>query len=219
MESKLNRSVSFGSGRHTTTRVEALSDGVFAIAMTLMIFNIKVPQIPNERVTAELTLRLLDLWPHFLVYAISFVMLGVYWVGHHNQYRHIRRTNRILLWINNALLLCVSLIPFSTGLVGSYPTHQVSVILYATNLVLVGLALFAHWHYAISRRVLVDQNLDPVLIRLASRRILIGPALLALAIAFSFVSTLGSLALCGLVPLFYIIPGKIDRYWEPTLSE
>ena len=113
----------------------------------------------------------------------------------------------------------MTLIPFSTALVGSYPTHQVSVILYTTNLVLVGLALFVHWHYATSRRVLVDQNLDPVLIRLASRRILIGPALLALAIAFSFVSTLGSLALCGLVPLFYIIPGKIDRYWEPTPSE
>jgi hypothetical protein len=93
------------------------------------------------------------------------------------------------------------------------------VILYATNLIFVGLALFAHWHYATSRRVLADQNLDPMLIRLASRRILIGPALLALAIAFSFVSTPGSLALCGLVPLFYIIPGKIDRYWEPTLSE
>src|SRR5208337_4774222 len=104
--------------------------------------------------------------------------------------RHIRQTNRILLWINNALLLSVTLIPFSTSLVGSYPTHQVAVILYATNLVLVGVVLFSHWRYATSRHVLVDRNLDPALIRLANRRILMGPALLALAIAFSFVSTL-----------------------------
>ena len=184
-----------------------------------MIFYIKVPQIPSERVTAELTSRLLDLWPQFLVYVISFVMLGVYWVGHHNQYHHIRRTNRVLLWINNALLLCVTLIPFSTGLVGSYPTHQVAVVLYASNLILVGLVLFIHWRYATSRRVLVDRDLDPVLIRLASRRILMGPAILALAIVFSFVSTPGGLVLCGLVPVFYIVPGKIDRYWEPTPSE
>ena len=184
MESKLNRSVSSGSGRHSTTRIEALSDGVFAIAMTLMIFYIKVPQVPSERVTAELTRRLLDLWPQFLVYVISFVMLGVYWVGHHNQYRHIRRTNRILLWINNALLLSVTLIPFSTSLVGSYPTHQVAVILYATNLVLVGVVLFSHWRYATSRHALVDRNLDPALIRLANRRLLMGPALLALRLHF-----------------------------------
>ncbi|MGA3118861.1 MAG: TMEM175 family protein [Syntrophobacteraceae bacterium] len=219
MKGRLNQSTLSGTGRHSTTRIEALSDGVFAIAMTLMIFYIKVPQVPSERVTAELTRRLLDLWPQFLVYVISFVMLGVYWVGHHNQYRHIRRTNRILLWINNALLLSVTLIPFSTSLVGSYPTHQVAVILYATNLVLVGVVLFCHWRYATSRHALVDRNLDPTLIRLANRRILMGPALLALAIAFSFVSTLGSLALCGLVPVFYIMPGKIDHFWEPTPSE
>jgi len=219
MESKLNRSVSSTIGWITTTRIEALSDGVFAIAMTLMIFNIKVPQIPNERVTAELTRRLLDLWPHFLVYAISFVMLGVYWVGHHNQYHHIRRTNRVLLWINIALLLCVTLIPFSTALLGSYPTHQGAVVLYATNLILVGLVLFIHWHYATFQHALVDPDLDPELIRLASRRILMGPALLALAIVFSFVSTQGSLVLCGVVPVLYILPGRIDRYWKPTSSE
>ncbi len=121
MKGRLNQSTLSGTGRHSTTRIEALSDGVFAIAMTLMIFYIKVPQVPSERVTAELTRRLLDLWPQFLVYVISFVMLGVYWVGHHNQYRHIRRTNRILLWINNALLLSVTLIPFSTSLVGVTP--------------------------------------------------------------------------------------------------
>ena len=69
MEDKMNRSVSSAIGWITTTRIEALSDGVFAIAMTLMIFNIKVPQIPSERVAAELTLRLFDLWPQFLVYA------------------------------------------------------------------------------------------------------------------------------------------------------
>ncbi len=71
----MNRSVSSAIGLITTTRIEALSDGVFAITMTLMIFNIKVPQISSERVAAELTRRLFDLWPHFLVYVISFAII------------------------------------------------------------------------------------------------------------------------------------------------
>jgi hypothetical protein len=84
------------------TRIEALTDGIFAIAMTLMVFDIKVPAVAQMN---QLNLRheLIQLWPRFLAYVISFVMLGVYWVGHHNQYHYIRSTDRPLLWINGRL--------------------------------------------------------------------------------------------------------------------
>jgi uncharacterized membrane protein len=104
------------------TRIEALTDGIFAIAMTLMVFDIKLPVGPQ---TTPWSLRseLIGLWPRFLAYAISFIMLGVYWVGHHNQYHYIRRTDRGFLWINIFFLMGVSLIPFSTGLLGQYPRN------------------------------------------------------------------------------------------------
>lgn len=195
-------------------RIEALCDGVFAIAMTLMIFNIKVPEIPDEMVGATLADDVFRLWPQFLVYAISFVMLGVYWVGHHNQYHYIRRTDRFLLWINVAFLFCVTLIPFSTALLGRYPTQQVAVVVYAVNLILVGAVLLTHWRYAVSHPGLVGSDLDPVQVKLASRRILLAPAILVIAVAFSFVSTIFSLALCAIIPVLYILPGRIDRHWK-----
>ena len=102
------------------TRIEALTDGIFAIAITLMVFDIKVPAVTQMN---QLNLRheLIQLWPRFLAYVISFVMLGVYWVGHHNQYHYIRRTDRPFLWINIFFLMGISLIPFSTGLLGQFP--------------------------------------------------------------------------------------------------
>jgi uncharacterized membrane protein len=211
----MNPSVSPTERGLTKSRIEALCDGVFAIAMTLMIFNIKVPEIPSELVGAELAHNLFNLCPQFLVYAMSFVMLGVYWVGHHNQYHYIRHTNRLLLWINVAFLLCVTFIPFSTALLGRYPTQQIALVVYALNLILVGIVLFVHWHYALSRRLL-DAELDPVLVKLASRRILLAPAILVLAVVFSFVSTNISLGLCAIIPVLYVLPGRIDRHWTPT---
>ena len=87
------------TGGRSKTRIEALTDGVFAIAMTLLIFNIRVPEAAQGTDKA-LRQGLLQLWPSFLTYIISFVMLGVYWVGHHNQYHFIRRTDRVFLWTN-----------------------------------------------------------------------------------------------------------------------
>jgi len=199
-------------------RIEALCDGVFAIAMTLMIFNVKVPQIPTELAPAKLANEVYDLWPQFLVYAISFVMLGIYWVGHHNQYHYIRCTDRWLLWINVAFLFFVTLIPFSTALLGRYPAQQIAVVVYASNLIIVGILLLIHWRYATSQPGLVDSDLNPVLVRQASRRILLAPILLTFAVVFSFVSTIISLVLCAVIPVLYVLPRRIDRHWRLTHS-
>jgi TMEM175 potassium channel family protein len=204
--------MSGGSGL-SKSRVETLCDGVLAIAMTLMIFNIRVPEIPHEQAANRLGGELFRLWPRFLVYGISFVMLGVYWVGHHNQFHYIRRTDRMLLWINIAFLLFVTLIPFSTDLIGQYPTQRLTVDVYAITLLLVGISLYMHWWYATSNHRLVDPDIDPRLVRLAKQRILTAPAILVVAIATSFFSAKLSLVLCAMVPVVYIVPGRIDRVW------
>src|SRR5260370_38420709 len=97
-------------------RIEALADGVFAVAMTLLVLDIKVPELQSPLATAELPLKLLALWPKFLSYLISFVILGVYWMGHNMQLSLIRQPDRPLIWINVLFLLSASLFHFSTAL-------------------------------------------------------------------------------------------------------
>lgn len=207
----MNASISVGL---TKTRIEALADGIFAVAMTLLILDIKVP-IVDHSVAIELPRKLLELWPKCLSYVISFIMLGIYWVGHHNQFHLIRRTDRALLWINILFLMTISFIPFATALLSKYLTQRIAVIIYGLNLIVVGLMLYWHWWYATHEHRLVDDDLNPLIIGLAAKRILIEPTVFLIAVAISFFSTTASLVIYMLAPLVYVLPGKIDRYWRP----
>lgn len=209
----MDRSTAPGVGGLAKNRVEALSDGVFAIAMTLMIFNIKVPDIPNELVRSQIAHEVFVLWPKLLVYFISFVMLGVYWIGHHNQYHYILWTDRAFLWINIFFLACVSLLPFSAGLLGQYPAERTAQVVYGLNMILIGGFLYAHWLYATRGRRLVIGDIRPEVVRLASRRILMAPVAAFFAVCIASISTRLSLALFVAIPFLYIVPGRIDHHW------
>lgn len=194
-------------------RVEALTDGVFAVAMTLLVLDIKVPELEQAVASAELPYRLLALWPKFLSYAISFVILGVYWVGHHLQLSFIRSADRPLLWINILFLLWVALVPFSTALLSEYTKHRLAIAVYAGNMIAIGLTLALHWWYATAKRRHVDPDVHPGLVRAAMSRVLMGPLLYMVAIVLSFFSPEWSLGLCALVPILYILPGRLDIHW------
>jgi uncharacterized membrane protein len=198
------------SGGLSKTRIEALTDGIFAIAMTLMVFDIK---LPTGTTPLSLNYELIRLWPRFLAYVISFIMLGVYWVGHHNQYHYIRRTDRGFLWINIFFLMGVSLLPFSTALLGQYPAERTSLAVYGLNLILVGGFLYAHWAYATRNHRLVESHIHPEVVSLVKSRIAMGPAASILAICVSFVGKRLSWAIFALIPLLYLIPGRIDYHW------
>lgn len=194
-------------------RIEALTDGVFAIAMTLLVLDIKVPELHPPLETAQLPLKLVALWPNFLSYLISFLILGVYWVGHHFQLSFIRRVDRPLLWINILFLLWVALVPFSTALLSEYSKTRVAIAIYGLNLIAVGLTLALQWWYATTETRHVDPDIHPNLVRRAMRRTLMAPLVYVVAIALSLVRTELSLILYALVPLLYILPGKIDIHW------
>jgi uncharacterized membrane protein len=194
-------------------RIEALTDGVFAVAMTLLVLDIKVPELEQSLSSAELPFRLLALWPKFLTYAISFVILGVYWVGHHMQLSFIRSADRPLLWINILFLLWVALVPFSTALLSEYTKHRLAIAVYGANLIAIGLTLALHWRYATAGTRHVDPNTHPGLVRAAMARTLMGPLLYLIAIALSFLSTEFSLVMYALVPILYILPGRVDIHW------
>ncbi len=198
----------------TTTRIETLGDGVFAIAMTLLILEIRIPVLDPRSASAELPSALYALWPRFLCYVISFVTLGVYWVAHHLHFYTIQRADRMLLWINVVFLMTIGFVPFSTALIGAYVHERIPVILYGANMIAASLALQWHWSYATHNHRLVSANVDPALVRSVTQVILVGPLVYLIAIALSWFSTGLSIAAYLLVNLLYIVPGGIHLHFR-----
>lgn len=190
-------------------RIVAFSDGVFAIVITLLVLEVRVPEIASDLVAEELPHALVDLWPKILSHVLSFAVLGVYWVGHHTMFMYIKRHDRVLLWLNILFLLFVSSMPFPTGLLGQYSDQQIALVIYCAVLILVGLAAIALWWYATRDRRLVDEDIDPTLVTLIYRRGLLTPAINLAAIAASFVSLDIAKLLVVIAILIYIVPNPL----------
>ncbi len=123
-------------------RIEALTDGIFAVAMTLLVLDIKPPVHLRFETSEALIDHLSALEHSFVMYAISFVVLAMFWMGHHLQFHFVRHVDRQLLWINLVFLLVAVVVPFSTNLVGDHGHLQLPVVLYAVNLLVLTLLLF-----------------------------------------------------------------------------
>ena len=193
-------------------RIEALTDGIFAIAMTLLVLDMKVPHLPKGVAAAALELRVYDLWPKFLIYVLSFVICAVFWVSHSIQFHYIRRADRAFLWINVVFMMFVAFIPFSTHLLSEHIEQRFAVIFYGCHLMAIWICLYFHWYYATSALRLVDKDIDARILRAVSIRILIAPIIYLLAIGVSFLSTGLSIALYAFIVILHILPGRIDRY-------
>src|SRR5256885_15085869 len=140
--------------RHThatmsVARIETLADGVVAIAMTRLPCNLAVPVLDRrlwaDQVAAGLPGQIYALGPAFVVYALSFVVLGVYWVAHHAQFRVIDAADRPFLWINILFMMLIAFVPFSTSLISRYPDVPLAVQTYGITLILIGGPLPLHW--------------------------------------------------------------------------
>ena len=196
----------------TKARIEALTDGIFATVMTVLVLGLTVP-VPNLP-ESELASQIRGHWPNYLAYAFSFIVLGVYWIGHLNQFHYIKQSDRVFLWVNILFLLTIGFVPFSTSLLGLYPFSPTAVRVYGANLAATGLALYAVWWYATSQHRLVEKDLDPHIVSLAKRRISVGPIVSLLGIGFSFLDTRISLVLYLLLIPFFIRPSHIDIHFR-----
>ena len=128
------------------SRLEAFSDGVFAIVITLLILDIRFPEVDYS----QFATALVSLLPRILMYVMSFIIIGLYWVTHHNSMHAIKKTDRGFLWLNILLLLCVSFIPFPTSLLGRYPFEAGPIIFYGATLIvcnIVGYVMLVYVHY------------------------------------------------------------------------
>jgi uncharacterized membrane protein len=196
----------FGSGLR---RLEALTDGVFAIVMTLMVFNLA---LPKDKPITSLRQELLDLWPNFLAYAISFGMAGIYWSANHNMFRFIKRTSHELIWLTILFLAFVSLLPFSTGILARFNHESTALLFYGANLELIGLSLYWLWCHATRDRRLTDPNLPESVIHFGRSRILAGVLGYGMATSLAFANTTAALLIFLLIPSFFVIP-TIQRWW------
>ena len=198
-------------------RIEALSDGIFAFAMTLLVLDLKIPHSLGPSAAASpLGETLLALWPKFLSYFMSFVVLGVYWIAHHGYAHFLKRTDRWLLWCNLLFLMFVVLVPFSTDLLGDYPRHKGAVMIYGANFIALGLTFYLQWWYATSGHRLVGRDLEPEVVRRGKRRMLGGIAVYSCAVLLALVSPTLSVILYAAIPLFFIFPSRIDHHWTHT---
>lgn len=186
-------------------RLAGLSDALFAIVLTLLVLELKLPEAAHALGDAALAQAFAKLWPKLLAYLLTFLVAGLYWVAHHWSLAQIARYDRRLLWLNLSFLLSVSLLPFSTSLLGEGPS-ALGWRLYAGNVALAGLGLSALWGYARSQ-ALLRPELAPRLARYALSRSFIAPGAFALSLLASFASPL----LAYLTPLL-IVPAQLAAH-------
>jgi uncharacterized membrane protein len=193
---------------HDPARVLALSDGVFAIIITLLVLEVHVPELTQGHTLNE---ALAELRPSLTAFVISFVLAGMYWVAHRDLFALIRRTDRGLVWLNILYLLPLCLLPFGAGLIGRYEDEVVALRIYGLLLVLIALMRVVIWLYAINRPHLLWQRLDHRQ-RRAGLALTLSPGLVYL-LAFLVARTAPglSLAIYAAMPLLYFLSITVLR--------
>ena len=190
-----------------TARIQALTDGVYAIAMTILVLGLKVPRTAHNstaviKALLHLQLRLTDL-------TISFFLLAVFWTIHHRHFQAIKRVDATLIWLNMFSLLFVILIPFSTTLYGEYHTVVAGAVFFELNILILGLLKYRQWTYATNKNRLVDLELtrsDRIRGRMLN---LVTPVVAVAAIATAFVTPNYSTMLFLLVPLLLAVVRRL----------
>ena len=192
-------------------RLAALSDGIFAVAMTLLVLDIHIPSAEAVHSEAALCKALAALAPQWIAYFMSFLTLGIFWAGQQTQFNHLREGARDLTWIHLGFLFTITLMPLSTRLLAEFITYRSALVLYWLNILLPGLILLWSWTYATRHRLIKEDT--PVEVHGAiCRRVLIAQALYAFGALLCVWSNYASIAFIVLVQLNYAIAPRIGRH-------
>jgi uncharacterized membrane protein len=193
-----------------TGRIEAFSDGVFASAVTLLVLELKVPQLTEDAGSAELWSALLSRWPSYAAYLVSFMTILIVWVNHHRLFNIIQRSDSRFLFLNGLLLLVVTTIPFPTALLAEFlqkPSAPVACAIYCGTFVLLALAFNAFWRYAAYRNRLLARTATTEQVAAISRSLLFGPLTYFGAFVLAFVNVYASFGLCILLAIYWAVAG------------
>ena len=192
-----------------TRRVEAFSDAVFAIAITLLILEIKTPTQDQGPLAAGL----LRQWPSYLAFLASFLYIGVMWINHHRLFTHILKANDVLLVLNLFLLLGVTVVPFPTAVLAEHlhgPDHKTAAILYNATFVVIAVIFNVLWRYAASRQ-LIDHAVSAEETRNISRRLALSPILYLGCVALALVNVHASMMASVALALYFSLPPSVLR--------
>ena len=193
-------------------RIEAISDGVFAIALTLLVLDIKVPGTAGIHTERDLFDAFCQLTPKFLSYFLSFMTLGIFWTGHTVQYNFIEKSDRDLNWISLFFLLFVSVLPFTTGFLSEHIHFKLSIALYWLNIFLLGLVIYLHWAYAYTHDFISLSSREKELVDKAIRkRIVVAQSLYAFGALLCFINNYLSIIFIILVQLNYALAPFFQR--------
>ena len=186
-------------------RLETIVDGIFAIAMTLLVLSIEIPSTPFHS-AADFQIYIIALLPKILIYFLSFVLLGIFWMNHHIFFV-IKGTNRTILWINMIWLMFIALVPFSTSLVSSFGQYQLSQIFFDLNIFAIGLLFYINWDYAVKRDYIAEEAVPydkPI-----KKSNLFTPLIAIVAIVLSFINPYFSSTVFLFIPIIYLFYLKI----------
>lgn len=199
----------FRVGETETGRVEAFSDGVLAIVITLLVLEIKPPSRASLS-QDELWSAIAAALPAIGAWVVSFVFVFTFWVAHHYFFGQIERADRGLLWLNGLFLLTISFTPYPTALVAAFPLATPSTFLLSLAMWLTACSFALMRWYALYVAKLLPGHIDRALLRHGMRRALISPTLYLIAMVAAFIWPLASLAIQFVVPIVYFFPGKLE---------
>jgi uncharacterized membrane protein len=197
-------------------RVEAFSDAVFAIIITLLVLDLHVPRKEDldGHSLAEVLLRQ---WPLYLSYVLSFLQVGVVWANHHTMFHYIQRSDHVLLFNNLMLLLCTALLPFTTAIFAEYGLAvrsdiQVAAFIYSAALGAAGVFFNLVWRHALHAH-LVNPHADPNRLRALSLHWMFMPVFYGVAFVLTLISPYLSVAMYALLLFYYALPGPSVIRW------
>ncbi len=185
-------------------RIAALSDGIFAVAMTLLVLDLRVPAAEAIHSEHDLRRALIILVPRLVIFLMSIMTNGIFWVGQQTQLNYVARSDRNLAWIHIAFLCAVSLTPFTTSLLAEFIHYRTALLIYWSNIFVLGLMLYWSWSYATRAKLLTD-DLPPEIHPAIIRRIVIAQSLYAVGAALCFINTYYAIAAIVLIQINYAI--------------
>ncbi|CAN5630458.1 hypothetical protein BH11BAC1_BH11BAC1_20450 [soil metagenome] len=192
-------------------RLEALGDGIFSIAMTIMVLELKFPEVEMDS-WHNFILAVASVKYNFLCYIISFIVLGIMWFGHRVMFEYIGRSNRYFIFLGVLFYMFICLVPFSTRLLAEHPLKWFAILIYAVNLSVCNLTLYLQWSYGLKHKSLMEREISQEVKEIATFLFLISPVVYAVAVVFSFFIPIVSIFIFAITPLIYILPNKIDKF-------
>lgn len=208
----------FSPDSEETDRLLALSDGVIAIAITLLVLDLRVPTVPPGGTVETLPDLVAEQWHELFGYLLSFLVIGLYWVLHRRVFYHIERHDRGVLWLNLLFLLFVAFVPYATSVFTAYPT-RFGISFYAGTLSVTGLSLTLLWGYA-SRKQLIERGLASRTVRIQAARFFVSPVVFAAsAVIAQFDPSAAILSWFLLIPLNAVFESRLVASLEESSAE